>query len=108
MKKLFLALGVCLLGSWTAQAQITLSKDVAVVPTESGQVRGYVHGGIYTYKGIPYAEANRFEAPHKPKAWTGVRSSLVYGPVAPLLATCHVLDSWRWIYCGFCRGIEVV
>lgn len=99
MKKLFLALGVCLMGSWAAQAQITLSKDVAVVPTESGQVRGYVHGGIYTYKGIPYAEANRFEAPHKPKAWTNVRSSLTYGPVAPLMnPTTQVQDESEFVF----------
>ncbi|MHA8106370.1 carboxylesterase/lipase family protein [Aquirufa sp. 5-AUSEE-100C1] len=99
MKKLFLALGLCLMGAWNANAQITLSKEVAVVPTESGQVRGYVHGGIYTYKGIPYAEANRFEAPHKPKAWSNVRSSLVYGPVAPLLnPTTQVQDESEFVF----------
>src|SRR6185369_2455536 len=36
------------------------------------------------YKGIPYAEAKRFEMPQKPKPWQGVRSSMSYGPVAPL------------------------
>ena len=66
-------------------AQLLTGESVAVTNTESGKVRGYSNNGIYTYKGIPYAEAKRFEAPSKPKPWTDVRSSLVYGPVAPLL-----------------------
>lgn len=60
-------------------------ENVAVTNTESGKVRGYIRNDIYTYKGIPYAEAKRFEIPQKPKAWEGVRSSMTYGPVAPLV-----------------------
>jgi para-nitrobenzyl esterase len=66
------------------QAQILTGEAVAVANTLSGKVRGYVHNGIFTYKGIPYAEAKRFESPQKPKSWASVRSSLTYGPVAPL------------------------
>jgi len=81
------------------QAQITTGEDFAVVPTDNGKVRGYLHQGIYTYKGIPYAEAARFEAPHKPKAWTGVRSSLTYGPVAPLIdPTVAVQDESEFVF----------
>ena len=36
-----------------------------------------------TYKGIPYAEAARYEEPHAPKAWQGIRSSRSYGPCCP-------------------------
>lgn len=74
-----------LLISSAAGAQIETGANVAVVPTQSGRVRGYIHNGIYTYKGIPYAEAKRFEAPRKPTPWTDVRSSLTYGPVSPLI-----------------------
>ena len=67
--------------------------QVAVVETNSGKVRGYIHNGIYTYKGIPYAQAKRFEAPQKPKPWEGVRSSMTYGPVSPLMTpTTQVND----------------
>lgn len=62
---------------------ISTGKDAAIVETESGKVKGYIHEGIYTYKGIPYAKADRFMAPSKPTAWTGIRSSLSNGPVCP-------------------------
>ncbi len=51
--------------------------------TESGQVLGYTDNGVLTFKGIPYAQAERFEAPQKPEPWSGVRSSLKYGEVCP-------------------------
>ncbi|UWX55547.1 hypothetical protein NYZ99_03345 [Maribacter litopenaei] len=49
----------------TAQ-EVTTGKDVAVTNTENGKVRGYIENGIFTYKGIPYAKAERFEASVKP------------------------------------------
>jgi para-nitrobenzyl esterase len=59
----------------------------AIVRTESGPVAGYIHRGIYTFKGIPYADTtegdHRFMPPMKPKAWTDPRSSRQYGYVAP-------------------------
>lgn len=66
-------------------AQLKTGAKVALAHTQSGKVRGYIHDGIYTYKGIPYAEAGRFEAPKKPQKWEGTRSTMTWGPVAPLL-----------------------
>lgn len=68
-----------------AIAQLVTGENVAVVSTEAGRVRGYISNGVYTYKGIPYGEAKRFEAAAKPKPWQNVRSSMTYGPVAPLI-----------------------
>jgi len=90
---------VLLLIGTSGRAQLQTGSNVAIAETESGKVRGYVHNGIYTYKGIPYAEAARFEAPRKPKAWTGVRSSMTYGPVAPLMEpTTSVQDESEFVY----------
>ena len=73
--------------------------DVAVTNTRSGKVRGYIHRGIYTYKGIPYAQAKRFQAPVKPTPWEGVRSSLTYGPVSPLMTpTTQVNDELEFVF----------
>lgn len=52
--------------------------------TAQGLVGGYLSEGVYTYKGIPYAKADRFMPPEPPDSWgDGVRSSRAYGPVCP-------------------------
>ncbi len=82
-----------------AIAQMQTGENVAVTNTDAGKVRGYIHNSIYTYKGIPYAEAKRFEAPQKPKPWTNVRSSMTYGPVAPLTdPTTSVQDESEFVF----------
>ena len=87
--------GVVALSQDSKDAVIT-GKDIAIVQTESGKVKGYVHNGIYTYKGIPYAKAERFMAPAKPATWANTRSSLTYGPVCPIDATTSVNDEFEF------------
>ena len=69
------------------QAPLVASDADAIVATRAGRVAGYVRNGIYTFKGVPYADdtagANRFMPPAKPKSWAGIRSSRQYGYVAP-------------------------
>ena len=98
MKKMICLLAI-LCTFQLVQAQLQTGEDVAVTSTEAGKVRGYIHNSVYTYKGIPYAVAKRFEAAEKPKAWTGVRSSLSYGPVAPLpTPTTNVQDESEFLF----------
>jgi para-nitrobenzyl esterase len=83
----------------SATAQLETGANVAVANTEYGKVRGYIHNSVYTYKGIPYAQAKRFEAPEKPTPWQGIRSSMTYGPVAPLTdPTTTVQDEGEFVY----------
>lgn len=83
----------------SVNAQLVTGANVAVTNTDAGKVRGYISNGVFTYKGIPYAEAKRFEMPQKPKPWTDVRSSLTYGPVAPLLdPTTTVQDESEFVF----------
>ena len=90
---------LCCLWAGIASAQLVTGSDVAVTDTESGKVRGYLHNGIYTYKGIPYAEAERFGPPQAPAPWEGVRSSTSWGPVAPLLnPTTQVQDESEFVF----------
>jgi len=98
-------IAICImLATFSANAQkqtapLVTGLDVAVVQTNSGKVRGYVHNGIYTYKGIPYAKAKRFEAPQKIAPWEGVRSSMTYGPVSPLMTpTTQVADESEFLF----------
>src|SRR5215813_7677929 len=75
---------------------IIAGKNIAIAETESGKVKGYIHKGIYTYKGIPYAQADRFMPPSKPASWSNVRSSLTYGPVCPIDPTTTVFDEFEF------------
>src|SRR5271168_1122180 len=83
-------------GALAAPARVQVSQSAApliardgdaVAATRAGRVAGYIRGGIFTFKGIPYADncagPNRFMPPVKPKSWEGVRSSRQYGYVAP-------------------------
>jgi para-nitrobenzyl esterase len=75
---------------------VVAGKNIAVVQTGEGGVRGYIHKGIFTYKGIPYAKAQRFMAPEKPAAWKDIRSSMTYGPVCPMDPTTTVNDEFEF------------
>jgi len=82
-----------------AQTEVITGEDVAVTDTESGKVRGFIQNGIYTYKGIPYATAERFMLAKKVEPWDGVRSSTMYGPVAPLMTpTTQVQDEPEFVF----------
>lgn len=70
-------------GRKTLASELLTSEETTVVQTATGKVAGYIEQGIYTYKGIPYAKAERFMAPQPVDSWEGVRSSRAYGPTAP-------------------------
>ena len=70
-------------GIKTIASELLTSEETTVVQTATGKVAGYIEQGIYTYKGIPYAKAERFMAPQPADSWEGVRSSRAYGPTAP-------------------------
>lgn len=81
------------------QDGLQTGKEVAVTQTTSGQVRGFIRNNIFTYKGIPYASAKRFEAPQKIEPWSDIRSSMTWGPVAPLQRpTTSVSDEIEFVF----------
>uniref|UniRef100_S0DFS0 Putative esterase n=1 Tax=termite gut metagenome TaxID=433724 RepID=S0DFS0_9ZZZZ len=93
MKQLLLSLCAALLlfaschggadrGKIPCDGEITADSSHAIVKTTFGEVSGYIDRGIFTFKGIPYARAERFMPPTGPEPWGEVRSSRAYGPVA--------------------------
>jgi para-nitrobenzyl esterase len=90
--KFWMLLAILLSPVFLFSQSIIAGNDIAIANTESGKVKGYIHDGIFTYKGIPYATADRFMVPEKPKPWQGVRSSMTYGPVCPTDPTTTVND----------------
>jgi len=65
------------------QAQPVSAGSHTRCETVYGTVEGYLDGKIFTFKGIPYAKAERFMPPQKPDSFTGIRQCKVYGPQAP-------------------------
>lgn len=55
-----------------------------ITATAQGQVMGFMDEDTYTFLGIPYATAERFEEPQTVEAWEGVRSAQTYGTVSPI------------------------
>ena len=61
------------------------AKDSAstIVQTDAGALEGATSHGIYTYFGVPYAEAHeRFVPAEKVKHWNGVRKATEYGSIS--------------------------
>jgi para-nitrobenzyl esterase len=93
---------------------LVASPSVAVVATEAGSVQGFVHRGIFTYRGIPYAQAARFMAPEKPASWEGVRTALTYGPICPQVQAQQYNDVAEfmmphriWVESDNCQNLNV-
>lgn len=56
--------------------------DDCIVATTNGRILGYNDAGIYTFKGVPYAKAERFMPPTDPTRWDNVLKTQSYGPKA--------------------------
>lgn len=61
---------------------IKTGENIAVTSTKYGKVRGYIDDGVYAFKGIPYAKADRFMPPQAPDKWNNVMQCTIYGPQA--------------------------
>src|SRR4051812_7496832 len=59
----------------------------AIAKTQYGKVRGYLDGGVFTFKGVPYGQTtageNRWLAAKPPAPWTDELPTLVYGANCP-------------------------
>ncbi|UWZ84150.1 carboxylesterase/lipase family protein [Occallatibacter riparius] len=59
----------------------------AVAKTQYGRVRGFLDGGVFTFKGVPYGQttagANRWLPAKPPTPWTDEYPALVYGANCP-------------------------
>ncbi len=75
--------GTSLLGAAARNVGPIVSDQSTTTNTVYGPVQGYRDGSIYTFKGIPYAKAERFMPPQKPDTHTEVVKHRTYGPKAP-------------------------
>jgi para-nitrobenzyl esterase len=90
----------------------------------SGAISGATDDGITVFKGIPYGTAERFQAPHPPESWKGVRECTSYGnrspqmggtaealgeagDTAPMSDDCLALNVWTPALDGGSRPVMV-
>ena len=55
-----------------------------IAQVKGGRVRGFVEDKIYTFRGVPYAVAERFELPQPVPVWAGTLNAQSYGPVSAI------------------------
>ncbi len=65
--------------AWGNSVVSSLSK--AVVEVSEGKLLGFIDRGIYTFRGIPYAQARRFMMPQRVNPWSGIRDATRYGEI---------------------------
>ena len=58
-----------------------------VVSVAQGRLRGVWRGDLWSFSGIPYAQAPvgelRWRPPQAPEAWDEIRDASTFGPIAP-------------------------
>ena len=87
MKKILtavLALLICIASVGAlAEVENTQATEFAFATIESGEIMGINYKGVYSFRGIPYAVAERFQMPQKVEPWEGTRACVTWGAVCP-------------------------
>ncbi len=78
-----LALGASDVAAQSGDPFIATAEE-GVVGVAEGSLLGFQDRGIWTYRGVPYAQAARFMAPEPPQPWEGVRVATNYGESCPI------------------------
>lgn len=100
--------------AFAAPAPLLAGDGIATTSTSAGQVQGFVDDGITTFRGIPYASAERFEPAHEVAPWPGKRLSLNYGNICPQPVSANynelqtfVSDTSFWPQSDKCLNLNV-
>lgn len=98
----------------SAQTILVAKSGVAEVNTDAGNVQGFVKNGIATFRGIPYAKAERFMPPKKVESWQQTHLALSYGNVCPQTINPNlrepqtfVADTQYWPASENCQNLNV-
>lgn len=74
------------------QEQINASATVRI---DTGEIRGYVDDNVNIFRGIPYAAPptgqNRFRPPQPAESWSGIRETILNGPICPQLNLANLV-----------------
>jgi len=93
-------------------AKIFKYDNIPPVQTTAGKIRGYFFDKTFVFKGIPYAQAKRFQMPTPVTPWEDERETASYGYVSPMLGedqpTGELFVPHRyWIKNENCQNLNV-
>jgi para-nitrobenzyl esterase len=92
MKNLFILLLSCIAAAFVSCA----GDDLLIVKVDGGKVEGTLDGGIYVFKGIPFAAPPvgelRWKAPQPVRAWDGILKAREFAPSCPQVAILPGID----------------
>lgn len=61
-----------------------ISFSKVIIETKSGKIQGIIEDGIYSFKGIPYAEPPlRWKPPVPKRRWEGIFDASKFGFICP-------------------------
>ena len=75
--------------------QVICDIDNPIVETKAGKLRGVIVEGSYIFRGIKYADSERFKMPTPVKPWEGVKDAIMYGPVSMEMSTPIAHDAYN-------------
>ncbi len=67
--------------------RVVVTNESTIAQTIYGKVQGYLDGDVFTFKGITYAQAERFMPPTAPDKHDSIVKCRLYGPKAPQTET---------------------
>lgn len=67
--------------------QFICNYDYPVAETKAGKLRGFLDNGIFTFHGVQYADADRFQSPRPVEHWEGVKNATNYGYICPVMSS---------------------
>lgn len=69
--------------------------DYPVVETKAGKLRGLWEEGVFLFRGVQYAQAERFHLPQPVTPWEGTKEAIIYGPVCVEMHTPIAHDQYN-------------
>ena len=74
---------------------IISNPDYPVAETKAGKLRGLWEEGVFLFRGVKYAEAERFHMPRPVEPWEGTKEAIIYGPVCKEIHTAIAHDEYN-------------
>ena len=74
--------------------QVVCNPDDPVAITPKGKLRGALVDGTYVFRGIKYANAERFHEPVPVGPWKGIKDAIMYGPACLEISTVQPNDNY--------------